>query len=94
MIAYLIALAGLCCWGLRFSKFRQDCLEKDQTDALKGIFAILILLSHVRAHIAINGVGDSLYSAVFTRLGQMTVVPFLFYSGYGIVQSVRTKKIM
>ena len=91
MIFYLIALAALCCWGLKFSKFREDYLGKDQTDALKGVFQILILLSHVRAHIAVSGVGDSIYSAVFTRLGQMTVVPFFFYSGYGIMQSVQKK---
>lgn len=91
MIAYIVVLAGLCCWRLKFSKFREDYLGKDQTDALKGIFAMLIMFSHVRAHIATNGIGDSLYSAVFTTLGQMTVAPFFFYSGYGIMQGVQKK---
>lgn len=95
MIFYLVALAALCCWGLRFSRFREDYMGKDQTNAFKGIFAMLILLSHVRTPIrdclSFDDTGNQLYFLVFTRLGQMTVVPFFFYSGYGIMQSVQKK---
>lgn len=91
MIFYLIAFAALCCWKMKVSGFREGYLGKEQTDALKGIFAMLIFFSHLRAHIALESQGDILYSAVFTRLGQMTVVPFFFYSGYGVIQGIKNK---
>lgn len=92
MILYLVMLAALCCWGLKFSRFHPNYLEKDQTDAFKGIFALLILFSHIRAHISMTGRLDSLYNQVFILLGQITVAPFFFYSGYGILQGVRKKE--
>lgn len=92
MILYLALLGILCCWGLKFSRFHPDYLDKDQTDTFKGIFAMLILFSHIRSHILLNSKLDILYSNVFILLGQITVVPFLFYSGYGIIQGVRKKE--
>lgn len=92
MILYLVLLAILCCLGLKFSRFHEDYLDKDQTDTFKGIFALLILFSHLRAHISLDGRLDSLYNQLFILLGQITVVPFLFYSGYGILQGVRKKE--
>ena len=91
MIIFLVLLGVLCLWGMKFTGFREDYLSKRQTDSLKGIFAFLIYMSHVRAHIPLNGTADMLYSAVFTRLGQMTVVPFLFYSGYSIIWNIQNK---
>ena len=92
MILYLVLLAALCCWGVKFSRFHPNYLEKDQTDAFKGIFAVLIVFSHIRVHISLDGRLDDLYNLTFVLLGQMTVVPFFFYSGYGIIQGVRKKE--
>lgn len=92
MILYLVLLAALCCWGVKFSCFHPNYLEKDQTDAFKGIFALLILFSHIRAHITLDGRLDFLYNQVFILLGQITVVPFFFYSGYGVIQGIRRKE--
>lgn len=91
MFLYLILLVVLCLWGLKFSGFREEYISKDQTDSLKGIFVIMIVFSHLRSFMPLISTWDRMYSAVFTLLGQMPVVLFFFYSGYGIMESVKRK---
>lgn len=91
MILYLGALLLLCLWGIKFSGFREDYISKEQSGSFKGIFAMMIFLSHIRSFVSAQFPGDRLYSEVFTLLGQMTVVMFFFYSGFGIMESIKCK---
>lgn len=95
MIIFVGLLFLLCLWNIKplFKRnFYDDYLSMEQTRSINGICIILILLSHTFAKITPQGVLDEIYSPMRIFLGQMVVVPFLFYSGYAIMQSINTKQ--
>ena len=62
------------------------------TTAIKGIFTVLIFCSHIRGYQSLpDHWSNSLYSTVFDYLGQLIVVMFFFYSGFGIWESQKKK---
>lgn len=67
-------------------------LSISQTTCIKGIFVIFVFLSH-----SCQYVDTSLlpyfqpYLFVRDYLGQLIVAPFLFYSGYGIMEQIKSK---
>lgn len=73
-------------------QFHTDYLDKEKTSAVNGIFVILIVISHAKQYIEIGGAYDDAYIAVSQHLGQMVVASFLFYSGYGMTESIKKKK--
>lgn len=89
-----IALAIICTYRAQISEhlvLRSDYMDKENTTALKGIFVIIIFLSHSRNYMVLNGSLDGLYDFIPLFLGQMMVIPFLFYSGFGVMESVKKK---
>ena len=80
----------LCFYGINYSAFQDDYLSVPKTTSIKGLFAVLILLSHVRGYGVFTS-GTDLGSTVLTILGQMIVVMYFFYSGYGISEQYRKK---
>lgn len=93
MAVYLLLLLALCCWGMKFSSFHEDYLSIPATTAIKGVFAFLILLSHLRQYITLDpGLSDRAFGFTLRYLDQLMVVPFLFYSGFGIAESARNKE--
>ncbi len=88
----LTALAAL--WKIRFTgkQFHPDCLSKDTTTAINGIFVLLVFFRHFSQYIAF-GRFDRLFVMVDHRLDQLIVAPFLFFSGYGIMCSIEKKGI-
>ncbi len=94
MSIYILALIVLCVAGIgfRFKDGFEDYMSPEKTGAIKGIFVIIVLYSHVRQYISVPHAGaDKLYFDVLYFLGQLMVVMFLFYSGYGIAVSVSKK---
>jgi hypothetical protein len=82
-----VCLLGI--WGIR--PRRDDAhLSKEQTGAINGFFVLLVFLRHTVDYINL-GPWDGLFKTVNTQLDQLIVVPFLFYSGYGIMRSIRAK---
>lgn len=93
MTFLLLALILLCLWGIRFGGYRADYLSPKSTTMIKGIFTFLILFSHSRGYFTLSdNWTDSIYAMVQDRLGQLIVAMFLFYSGYGILESFRRKE--
>ena len=81
---------------IRLNGFHEDYLSKSRTNAIKGIFILLIVLSHSLAYIkdssyAFNRFGDQYFCQFFNLISQLVVVMFLFYSGYGVGESFKTK---
>lgn len=70
--------------------YNYEYLDKDGTRMINGIFVVLVFLSHFCSYIEV-GKYDYLYQRVQSCLGQFIVVPFLFYSGYGIMLSIKRK---
>ena len=88
----LSILAIISLIGVRFSSFHSDYMSTDQTTAIKGIFAVLILLSHMSGYVQWNTVPDALGYRMIQLIGQLMVTMFFFYSGYGIFVSWSRKK--
>ena len=68
-------------------------LGYQQTLGVKGLFIALIVLSHFSAYRddASWSQFDHIFVFIRTYLGQMTVAPFLFLSGYGVTLSIIKK---
>ncbi len=86
----LIILILVSLYGLRFSAAgHPDYIGRQQTDSIKGIFAIIILFSHMRGYLPEPGEHDRLFYAALDSLGQLMVVMFMLYSGYGVMESLK-----
>ena len=92
-IFYLLAFVILL-FGVRIQKegLFADCLSKEQTNAIKGFFILMVFISHCMLDIRKTGyefVGplDSIGMQIRSEFGQLVVVMFLFYSGFGVMES-------
>ncbi|MBR6476984.1 MAG: hypothetical protein IKS85_00920, partial [Lachnospiraceae bacterium] len=67
-------------------------LIKDAALPVKGLFVILVFFRHFISYVTLS---DSIFDKVFYRMdrltGQLIVTMFLFYSGYGIYESIKKK---
>lgn len=68
-------------------------MSHDMTSFVNGYFITLVFLSHLRTYIPKEGYGplDQGFLWVIGNLGQLIVATFLFYSGYGIAESIKNK---
>ena len=62
----------------------QDYFNKQQTESLKGLMAVLILIHHIYQHVLIGG-DYPLFDFIMRSLGYYAVSIFLFISGYGLM---------
>ena len=94
LILYLIFILILILWGIKF-KDNDDYISKERCNSIKGIFILLIILTHSMQYIGKSGYEfegiDRTVSMFRNVIGQMVVVMFLFYSGYGVSLSVKKK---
>lgn len=74
------------------NEFNKNYASPDSTLAIKGIFVALILLSHGKGYIDLNSPYDAPYVAFQNHLNQMVVAMFLFYSGFGMMESIKKKQ--
>ncbi len=94
MVFFLLLLLLIIFNGLQFSRageFNEHYLDKETTTAINGIFVILVVFSHYAGYANFEGVYDAPYLALRTHLNQMVVASFLFYSGYGMMESIKKK---
>ena len=95
MIFYFIPLIILILYNIKLAKPKgaeylfYDSVSKDKSVCIKGIFAIIIMFSHVRGYIVCDNFFDNVYDKLLNFIGQQMVVMFLLYSGYGIIKSMR-----
>lgn len=93
MDVLVIILAVVCFYGIRVSyRGHDDYMSRAQTDSIKGIFAIIILYSHMRGYLPPPEGYDKLYYKSLNFLGQLMVVMFLVYSGYGIMEAIKRNR--
>lgn len=95
MIILLVILLVICLYQMKISSFHDDYISKNSTDSIKGIFTVIILYSHMRGYLPPPIENQSfiniLFFKVINMIGQLMVVMFLFYSGYGILESYKNK---
>ena len=88
LLILLLLLVTL--YGAKVSfKGHEDYISRWQTDSIKGIFAVIILFSHMRNYLPEPGEHDRIYYAVLDAIGQLMVVMFMLYSGYGVMESLK-----
>lgn len=77
--------------NIKRKEFQEDYLSKDKTLSIKGIFILIVFISHCSSYVSFNNPID--YPAIYLckKLGQLMVTLFLFYSGYGIYESIKKK---
>lgn len=94
MILFLFLLLLVTSFKSKFSgtSFYQDYLSREQTLCVNGIFMAYILLSHTFNVYSSEGILNQCFSAIQVYLGQFPVVPILFFSGYGIMESIKHKE--
>ena len=95
MVFYYVALVVLACIGMKASVKgfeREDALSMRTTNSLRGIFIMLVMLSHFKSYCSpYTATLDVIGGRISTELGQLIVVMFLFYSGYGVCESIQKK---
>ncbi len=94
MIAIYILILVIALWSCKKAEQNDAFVGKAQSGALKGIFVLLVFASHSWGYIkdvAPQGILTDSFLLVKITLGQMIVVPFMFFSGYGIRYSAERK---
>lgn len=94
MLVFVLLLAFLICSGLTVAKkdeFFTDYCSPKNTNTINAIFSVLIFLSHAVTYIKLDGVLDMPYFEFRTFHSQLVVVTYLFFSGYGIMESIKRK---
>ena len=99
MILFYLLLFLIVISKLRYNRnhFYSDYLSFDTTNSIKGIFIALVFINHAIPYIYNSGYifDDSIASKLFlftnSFVGQWIVAMFLFYSGYGIMESIQKK---
>ena len=100
MIAFYVGIILLCLFGLKIQRkgFFGDFLSIDQCNAIKGVFILTVFIRHSLQYILRSGYlfttfPDKLFLQIDRELGQLIVVMFLFYSGFGVMESICKKKM-
>lgn len=94
MIFVLFLILCLCLHRIQLknSGFHQDYLSIEKTASIKGVFILLVILRHFTAYVKFSNSIDLMFLQVDHYLEQLIVTMFLFYSGYGIFESIKKKK--
>lgn len=98
MLLFYIIILLFALYRISFVKsgFNLDYLSKEQCNAIKGIFILIVFIRHIWPYLLNFGYdftspGDSLFMWIDRWMGQLLVVAFLFYSGYGVMESIKNK---
>lgn len=98
MILWYLLILIISLVSVRICKrgFFHNYLGKEQCNAIKGLFILLVFIGHALIDIKHCGFlfdrKMDLYAwAIHREMGQLVVAMFLFYSGYGVMKSLMVK---
>lgn len=91
--AYGIGTEGKWAFSKRISPKDGYC-SREMTASINGYFLTTVFMAHLIQYMPENIYGplDFMYIDVNRALGQLIVAMFLFYSGYGVMESIRYKE--
>jgi len=92
---FLLFVLLLIVFSIKLEK-NDDYCSKDQCNVIKGVFILLVFFSHACQYVVKSGYdfhlwGDAVVPIYKSFMGQLIVTMFLFYSGYGIAESISRK---
>lgn len=92
-IFYLILLL-IIIFSTKFYKkdFNDKAFNRTHTLCINGIFVVLVFLRHITDYFDVFSIPSPLYNIIDPGLEQLIVTTFLFYSGYGIMESIKNKE--
>ncbi len=73
------------------NEFFLDYCSPQNTSSINAVFSILIFLSHAVGYVELGGIFNTPYFDFRSFIGQGVVVTYLFYSGYGMMESIKKK---
>ena len=93
LLVLLISIYGS---GLRQNPTNGETLSIEQCNAIKGISILLVFISHASQYVSASDyqysmLGDDVFLGIKSSIGQLCVVMFFFYSGYGTEWSIARK---
>lgn len=91
---FFMAVVVVSFWGAKTSgkgKIFADYMSKERTTSIKGVFACIIVLSHMLQYLSFQNAADTAARYVIIGIGQLMVTMFFFYSGYGVCESCGKK---
>lgn len=93
IILYLILLI-VCCYKVKLQNGGETgaYLKRESTKSIQGIFVVLVLFSHFSGYVSFDNPLDTIFVLISDKIGQLMVTMFLFYSGYGIMESIKKKR--
>lgn len=93
MNLYFFLIIILTLIGAKFfvKKYNYDYLSKKNTSCIKGIFILIVFYSHLVTYTYSIYNKDFIMLNFRNFLGQLMVTMFLFYSGYGVFESIKKK---
>lgn len=99
MVIFYVIIIVVSLVGIKIRRSEEELalyLSKDATNAIKGIFIMIVFLRHISMYVTNSGYdyshfGDGLFTTIDWLLGQLIVVMFLFFSGYGVMISIQKK---
>ncbi len=91
MLIIFIFYVMLCIYGTKlYPNANPNYMSKETTTSIKGIFILLVFFSHFNSYVTYTNQFDLIY---YQHIGGQTMVTlFLFYSGYGVMESIKKKK--
>ncbi len=75
----------------KINQIDEETLSHSRTTMINGFFVGLILFSHFNSYVTLANSTDKIYLMIMTNIAQLMVTTFLFYSGYGIYESIKNK---
>ena len=93
MTVSLLLIGLLCLPGLKITPkgFSSSYMDIPDTNRIKGIFILMVFLSHFSTYVTLSAPIDGVYLRLQHMLGQLVVANFLFFSGFGIRESLERK---
>lgn len=93
-IIFIGCLLVLAANALGAGKKNNDFMSRDMTSTINGYFLTTVFMTHFIQYLSAdsyNGL-DWMYIYINRALGQLIVAMFLFYSGYGVMESIKNKE--
>jgi len=73
------------------ARFHEDYMDPSATRTIQGVFVVLVFIRHFMQYASYDGYMEKIIRYPNGYLAQLIVVPFLFYTGYGTMASIRHK---
>lgn len=98
MIVFLAIFLVVCLYGVKVKPvdgqpYMTDYMSVEKTMAIKGIFIIIVFFEHFNEYVTYQLSLDIMYADVYKHIAERMVTMFLFYSGYGVMESIRKKQM-